>query len=559
MTEEKRNVLTIAVEDYYQATALRPLVREKQWEYLESRVAANTRRTLDFLDQYGHKATFFILGCIAEEMPELVREIAARGHEIASKGYAPLHLHEMSREAFREDAERARDALEQATGTQVLGHRVAKGHITDEDIWALDTLAELGFAYDSSIYPRFRSAAREPWRRFPHYHQSGEREIMEMPLSTWGKGSLLVPVAGGNYMRQLPSSLMQKAVAHWVEHYESPFNMYFHVWELDPDLPRISSAGLLTRIRQYRNLRHMPRILGHYLETYRFETIAQHLGLEAAPIETGETEVERVQVRPKREVEHAHEADVALEPITLVVPCYNEERVLPYLARVLDSLLQELGDRYLTHLVFVDDGSTDGTYRAILDLFEGKPRCEVVRHGRNIGIAGAILTGIEHADTEIVCSIDCDGSYDPHQLSAMIPLLREEVAMVTASPYHLLGEAVGVPRWRLGLSRGLSRLYRGILTHKFSTYTSCFRVYRKSAMTDLKVRNKGFLGVVEMLAELDAQGAKLVECPAVLEARILGHSKMKTLRTIAGHSLLLVRVVCSRLFRRRPKAKESHV
>ena len=553
MTEAgKSNLLTVAVEDYFQATALKPLVKEKQWEYLESRVEANTRRTLDFLDRYGHKATFFVLGWVADKMPELVKEIVDRGHEVASKGYLPQRLQEMSRKDFREDVLRARDALEGATGVEVLGHRVAKGHLSSDDIWALDTLTELGFAYDSSVYPRFRSIAREPWRRFPHFHHYRDRELVELPLSTWGIGSMLLPVAGGNYMRQLPPRLMHKAVAHWVASYESPFNMYFHVWELDPDLPRISSAGWLRRLRQYRNLRRMPDILGHYLETYRFESIASHLGLTPAPAADRPQEqraAKRVTALP-REEEASSSTDVDLDEVTIIVPCFNEERVLPYLAKVLEDLRTSLGKRYELQFLFVDDGSTDGTYQSIIDQFGDHEDCDVIRHSRNRGITGAILTGMEHARTETVCSIDCDGSYDPHQLEAMIPLLKEDVAMVTASPYHPLGEAVGVPRWRLGLSRGLSRIYRGILSHKFSTYTSCFRVYRRSAMQELKVRNRGFLGVVEMLATLDAEGAHLVECPAVLEARILGHSKMRTLRTILGHLGLLVRVVFARIFRR---------
>ncbi|MFK5956614.1 MAG: polysaccharide deacetylase family protein [Planctomycetota bacterium] len=556
---QKRNILTIAVEDYFQATALKPLVKEKQWGFLESRVEINTRRTLDFLDKYGHSATFFVLGRVADEMPELVREIIDRGHEVSSKGYEAHDLHEMSRNDFRDDVLRARNALESATGVQVLGHRIAKGHLGTDDVWALDTLAELGFAYDSSVFPRFRSAAREPWRRFPHFHRSGNREILELPLSTWGVGGMLIPVAGGNYMRQLPPQLMQKAVAHWVESYESPFNMYFHVWELDPDLPKIASAGWLRRIRQYRNLRHMPRILGHYLERYRFESIASYLNLKAELINEQTPLKRRVKPisLPAPDLAAAAKTLANLTPVTVILPCFNEERVLPYLARVLDSLRLTLGKRYNLQFLFVDDGSTDATFHALEELFGKLDDCTLVRHGRNVGIAGAILTGIEHATTEIICSIDCDGSYDPHQLELMIPLLHENVAMVTASPYHPLGEAVGVPHWRLSLSRGLSSLYRRVLTHKFATYTSCFRVYRKSAMQDFKLKNRSFLGVVEMCATLDAQGANLVECPAVLEARILGHSKMKTLRTILGHLGLLVQVIFSRMLTRLQNPKKS--
>ncbi len=547
MTPPKRNLLTIAVEDYFQATALKPLVSEKQWEYLESRVEANTQRTLDFLDKYGHTATFFMLGWVAERIPHLAKEITARGHEVASKGYLPLHLHEMSRKDFREDVTRARSVIEAATGLEVLGHRIAKGHLNPEDVWALDILAELGFSYDSSVYPRLRSIAREPWRRFPHFHQHGDREIMELPLSTWGKGGLLLPVAGGNYMRQLPPHLMHRAVAHWMNYYESPFNMYFHVWELDPNLPRISSAGFFRRLRQYRNIRQMPSILGYYLDKYQFESIASFLDLKPKVIAGGVPSVRTAQQsRVPAVATTKKDFSKVKVPVTIIIPCYNEEKVLPYLDRVLNDLKKSLGQEYQLQFLFIDDGSTDRTHNTLINFFGHKGDCDIVRHDRNRGIAASILTGIRHARTEIICSIDCDGSYDPHQLASMIPMLGEDVGMVTASPYHPLGETVGVPSWRLALSRGLSRMYHRILTHKFSTYTSCFRVYRKSMVEDIEVHYPGFLGVLETLTILDAKGITIVECPAVLEARILGYSKMKTVRTILGHLKLMMRVQLNR-------------
>jgi hypothetical protein len=162
-------------------------------------------------------------------------------------------------------------------------------------------------------------------------------------------------------------------------------------------------------------------------------------------------------------------------------------------------------------------------------------------------VAAAILSGIGRAETEIVCSMDCDCTYDPHQLRSLIPMLTDGVDMVTASPYHREGLVRNVPRWRLFLSKSLSSMYRLVLHHRLATYTSCFRVYRRNAMLGLQVREGGFLGVAEMLGRLDLQGGRIVECPAVLEARLLGHSKMKTLRTILGHLRLLIRLGFARL------------
>jgi hypothetical protein len=129
----------------------------------------------------------------------------------------------------------------------------------------------------------------------------------------------------------------------------------------------------------------------------------------------------------------------------------------------------------------------------------------------------------------------------------MLPLLADGVDLVTASPYHPRGAVRNVPRWRLWLSRGASRLYRLVTRQKLSTYTSCFRVYRRAAMLDLDLREPGFLGVVELLGELDRRGRTIVEHPATLEVRLLGHSSMKITRNVLGHLGLLARLARRRL------------
>jgi hypothetical protein len=172
-------------------------------------------------------------------------------------------------------------------------------------------------------------------------------------------------------------------------------------------------------------------------------------------------------------------------------------------------------------------------------------------------VAAAILSGIRAAGTEIVCSIDCDCTYDPHGLAAMIPRLADGVDLVTASPYHPKGRVLNVPAWRLSLSRGASFLYRLVLRQKLYTYTSCFRVYRRSAVAELALREEGFLGVAEILARLDLQGSVIVEHPATLEVRLLGQSKMKVLRSVAGHLRLLAQLAALRLSGQRPLQKGS--
>jgi hypothetical protein len=160
------------------------------------------------------------------------------------------------------------------------------------------------------------------------------------------------------------------------------------------------------------------------------------------------------------------------------------------------------------------------------------------------------LTGLRHAGTEIVCSIDCDCSYDPHDLANMIPLLRDGVALVTASPYHPEGRVHNVPAWRLVLSKSLSRMYRIVLRQPLHTYTSCFRVYRRSVLIGIQPERGGFLGIAELIGRLALSGAEIVEHPATLEVRVLGHSKMKILQTIWGHLGLITSLAWRRVTQR---------
>ncbi len=542
----RRHLLTVVLEDYFQVAPLRGVVKTERWHLFENRVEVNTRKALDLLDEFGLKATFFVLGWIADEMPEVVREVADRGHEIASKGYYHRSLRQLSPAEFRDDLRRSREALERASGTRIHGYRIAHGWFGPQDLWALDVLADEGFAYDSSLRPIFRSFSKDPARRFAFEHRHGANSLWEFPLSTWSFGGWSFPIAGGNYLRQFPHALMKRAVARWHRVHEAPFVMYFHVWELDPGQPRIHAAPLLERIRQYRNLDKMPTVIRDYLGRYPFVGIGDYLGLPRTPV----AEPEPRAVAPPELSSDFGDRDVGRplvpserQPVTIVVPCYNESESLSFLANTLRGVEASLERQVDLRFLFVDDGSADGTGGLLEKIFGGKPNCSVVSHPANRGVAAAILTGLRHAETEIVCSMDCDCTYDPHQLRTLIPMLKDGVDMVTASPYHPEGQVRNVPSWRLVLSRGLSLLYRGVLKHRFYTYTSCFRVYRRSAVVDLPVREGGFLGVVEMLALLDLSGGTLVECPAVLEVRLLGRAHMKVFRTILGHLRLLGRVL----------------
>ena len=547
---ERRHVLTVALEDYFQVGAFNQLIQRGQWYRFETRLEKNTERTLDLLDKYHIKATFFVLGWIADHFPELVRRVAERGHEIASKGYYHRSILHMTPAEFREELARAREALEKASGQRVLGYRMADGWLGPSDMWALDVLAQEGYAYDSSMAPRMRQFADEPARRLLHQHTSGEKSLWEFPISSIRLWRWAVPIGGGGYFRQFPHWLVRRAVRRRDRQYQVPFVMYFHVWELDPEQPKISSAGWLTRIRHYRNLHKMEAMLEYYFERYSFTSAASYLKLNAElPASPDRSAIGPIgSIGPIAEQSGTEEADLASRtPLSIVVPCYNEELILPYLANTLKSVRKRLGGEYDLSLVFVDDGSKDGTPQALHRIFGGWPNCKIVHHETNRGVAAAILTGIRNAPAELVCSIDCDCTYDPHEIGRMAQLLTDDVDAVTASPYHPLGQVRNVPGWRLFLSKASSWLYRRVLPQKLYTYTSCFRLYRKSKVLPLEIKRSGFLGVAEILGKLILSGSRVAEMPAALEVRMLGRSKMKTLRTIFGHLRLMTRLLWMRM------------
>ncbi|HEU5042142.1 MAG TPA: glycosyltransferase [Gemmatimonadales bacterium] len=546
----KTHVLSVALEDYFHVTPLQTVVREDRWNRFEMRLEASTRRTLDLLDECGARATFFVLGWVADAAPELVREVADRGHEVASKGYFHRPLREAGPEAFREDAVRAREALERAVGHRVLGYRLAEQWLRPSDGWVLEALAESGYEYDSSVRLMLRTYADEPWRQFPYRTVVAGRSFLEVPLSSIRVCGLHVPIAGGNYFRQFPDFLVRRAVAHWTRHYAAPYVMYFHTWELDPDQPRINGVPLRQQVRQYRNLRKMPELLRHYLESYRFTSIADYFELDRQPAPARAGRDGSAPPLPERSPPSPVATVRALTPVTVVVPCYNEQQSLPYLKNTLRSVVEQWAQQYRFQFVFVDDCSADRTWETLQATFGADPGCTLMRHAENRGVAAAIQTGIHAARTEIVCSMDCDCTYDPHELGRMIPLLTDGVDVVTASPYHPQGSVKNVPRWRLFLSKSLSRAYRVVIRQQLHTYTSCFRVYRRATAIGIPIERGGFFGITEMLGRVDLAGGTIVEFPATLEARMLGRSKMKILRTIAGHLGLLCQFVALRLFRR---------
>lgn len=238
--------------------------------------------------------------------------------------------------------------------------------------------------------------------------------------------------------------------------------------------------------------------------------------------------------------------------VALVVPLKDEEDGVPALLDALDAFVAGHRAEARWELVFVDDGSTDRTLEGLQQRLAQRRDVRIERHPHNQGLAAAIRTGILATDAEVVASIDADLSYDPRELAPMLALLAgtaggERVDVVTASPYHPRGSVRGVPRWRLFLSHTLSRCYRVLLRRPIHTWTACCRVYRRSVVADLPLVNAGFLGTAELLVRVVRRGGVVAEHPCELGIRSFGQSKMRILRTIAGHVRLLANVALGRI------------
>ena len=266
------NYLTIDVEDYFQVAAFEKQVKTDDWSRFESRVSNNTGNILNILENYKIKATFFIVGWIAEKHPDLVREISRRGHEIACHSYNHQRIQSLTKEAFREDTKRSKEILEDICGKKVSGYRAPTYSITGKTLWALDILAELGFTYDSSIFPIYHDNYGIPDApRFPYQHEG--LSLMEYPISTALIMGRKVPVAGGGYFRLFPYWFTSMALKSINEKEKQPFIFYLHPWEVDPDQPRMQNISLLSRFRHYNNLSKTASRLHKLLSDFQFGPI----------------------------------------------------------------------------------------------------------------------------------------------------------------------------------------------------------------------------------------------------------------------------------------------
>ena len=248
------SIISVDVEDYFHVEAFARVVDRNNWGAYASRVERNTERILDLFDERQIKGTFFILGWVAERYPQLVRRITERGHEPACHSYWHRLIYKLTPEDFREDTLRAKNCIEQAAGAPIYGYRAPSFSITGRSVWALDLLAQLGFRYDSSVFPVKHDTYGVPDApRRPFRIETPFGPIVEFPMATFRFGSgPNLPIAGGGYLRMLPFSYTRMGVRlAWSE--GLPVVSYIHPWEIDPEQPRIH-APIKSRLRHYTNL-----------------------------------------------------------------------------------------------------------------------------------------------------------------------------------------------------------------------------------------------------------------------------------------------------------------
>ncbi|HKT46192.1 MAG TPA: XrtA system polysaccharide deacetylase [Candidatus Acidoferrales bacterium] len=265
-----KNALSVDLEDYYHATAFSASPARASASKVGGRVEANTERALSIFAAAGAHATFFTVGDVAERYPRLIRTIAEQGHEIGCHSYAHRLVYSLTPEQFREDTRRAKLALEDASGTPVRGYRAPTFSITPKCPWAFEILAELGFTYDSSIFPiRHLDHGMPAGPRFPFSISTAAGPIAEFPMPTLALGSYRAPFGGGAYMRILPYWYTRWALLDFNNRESRPACVYVHPWELDPEQPRMSGS-VTAKLRQYTGLRGLEKKLVRLLRDFEF-------------------------------------------------------------------------------------------------------------------------------------------------------------------------------------------------------------------------------------------------------------------------------------------------
>ena len=266
------NAMSVDIEEYFQVGAFERTISRGDWDAIASRVVSNTSRVIDLYAESGTKATFFILGWVAERHPDLIRRIVDGGHEVASHGYGHDRVTTLTPEQFKSDLQHTKALLEAASGVAVRGYRAPSFSICKDNAWALQVLADEGYAYSSSVAPFGTDHYGWPgFPRFAHRPVAGS-DMIEVPVTTARIAGRLIAAGGGGFFRLLPYGIAQWAIRQ-VNADQQPAVFYFHPWEVDPDQPRVVGAPLKSKVRHYTNLDIMQDKLRRVLTDFRWDRL----------------------------------------------------------------------------------------------------------------------------------------------------------------------------------------------------------------------------------------------------------------------------------------------
>jgi polysaccharide deacetylase family protein (PEP-CTERM system associated) len=273
------NAATVDVEEYFHPTEVQTAIDQGQWAALPSRVEDQLKQILELLDRRRTKATFFVLGWVAERNPRAIREIVAAGHEIGCHSYAHQLVYSLTPQEFRRDTRRAVAAIEEACGVTPRVYRAPSYSITRKSMWALEILVEEGFVSDSSIYPIAHDRYGIPGStRYAHVIETPAGRICEFPIATVRLShNRVAPIGGGGYLRLLPYRYTSAGIRRLNREENQPACIYFHPWEIDPEQPHLAS-GLIARLRTYTGVKGMIRKLDRLLEEFQFSTLSEVYG-----------------------------------------------------------------------------------------------------------------------------------------------------------------------------------------------------------------------------------------------------------------------------------------
>jgi polysaccharide deacetylase family protein (PEP-CTERM system associated) len=279
------NGLSVDVEDWFQVGAFETVIERDDWACLDDRVDRNVREILDLFDEASAKGTFFTLGWVAQRHGPLLREIVARGHELASHGWDHQRVFRMDRASFSLDLQRAQSAIEDAGGVRVIGYRAPSFSIDQRTPWAFAELAERGYRYSSSVAPIRHD--HYGWAEAPRFafKPLADSELLEIPVTTAMFGGKRLAAGGGGFFRVLPYAFSRWAIRQVNRDEGRPAIFYFHPWEIDPGQPRVAGAPLKSRMRHYSRLEQMAPKLRQLIREFawgRMDRLAEREALRLA-------------------------------------------------------------------------------------------------------------------------------------------------------------------------------------------------------------------------------------------------------------------------------------